>query len=407
MSFAEINPVLRRDQMAAVEARTAAEAHDPSAVASAAQADDLSRNVYCVLGMPIDAIDMATVLRRIEAAAERRAPFLISTPNLNFLVKCRSDLAFRESILDSDLCPADGMPIVWIARLTGVPINKRISGSDIFEALKAPGRRRLTVFLFGGAQGAAAAAARTLNDRPTWLRCVGSMDPGFGTVDEMSRTNIIDMVNSSHADFLAVSLGAKKGQLWLRRNHEHLTIPVRAHLGATINFQAGTIRRAPPSVRAWGLEWLWRIREEPYLWTRYWNDGWVLLRLLLTRVLPLAIVNRWHRLRWQRQGQDLVIKIAQNRESVMISLYGVAVEQHVAKAISCLREGLTGRQKAIIIDLSDTQVIDSRFFGLLLMLRKRLRGQGASLKFIGASRTIARLFHLNELGFLLASDQTI
>jgi N-acetylglucosaminyldiphosphoundecaprenol N-acetyl-beta-D-mannosaminyltransferase len=233
------------------------------------------------------------------------------------------------------------------------------------------------------------------------------MDPGFGTVDEMSGNNIIDMVNSSHADFLAVSLGAKKGQLWLRRNHEHLTIPVRAHLGATINFQAGTIRRAPPSVRAWGLEWLWRIKEEPYLWRRYWNDGCVLLRLLLTRVLPLAIVNRWHRLRWQRQGQDLVIKIAQNHESVMISLCGVAVEQHVAKAMAYLREGLTGREKSIIIDLSATQAIDTRFFGLLLMLRKRLRGQGASLKFIGASRTIARLFDLNELGFLLASDQTV
>ena len=101
---------------------------------------DLLRTVYCVLGMPIDTFDMADVLRRIDAAAANRTPFLISTPNLNFLANCRLDPKFRESVLDSDLCPADGMPIVWIARLIGVPIRQRVSGSDIFEALKAPDR---------------------------------------------------------------------------------------------------------------------------------------------------------------------------------------------------------------------------------------------------------------------------
>ena len=130
-----------------------------------ATTSDLERNVYCVLGLPIDALDMPSILRRIDAAAASRTPFLISTPNLNFLVNSRSDPEFRESVLDSDLCPADGMPVVWIARLIGVPIRQRVSGSDIFEALKRPDRRRrqLKVFLFGGAPGVAAQAARTLN----------------------------------------------------------------------------------------------------------------------------------------------------------------------------------------------------------------------------------------------------
>jgi Glycosyl transferase WecG/TagA/CpsF family len=91
---------------------------------------------------------------------------------------------------------------------------------------------------------------------------------------QMSRDQMIDKVNASEADFLAVSLGAKKGQLWLHRNHQRLAIPVRAHLGAAINFQAGTVKRAPPRLRAWGLEWLWRIKEEPQLWRRYGHDGW-------------------------------------------------------------------------------------------------------------------------------------
>src|SRR6202142_1851820 len=117
--------------------------------------DDISREVFCILGIPIDAIDMPAVLRGIDAAAAEAAPFLISTPNVNFLVNSKTDPEFRESLLLSDLCPPDGMPIVWIAWLLGIPIKKRIAGSDIFDALKSTqNSRRLKVFLFGGGEGA-------------------------------------------------------------------------------------------------------------------------------------------------------------------------------------------------------------------------------------------------------------
>ena len=124
---------------------------------AAATSDDLSREVYCILGMPIDAIEMPAVMQSIEMAATKAAPFVVSTPNLNFLVNSQNDPEFRESLLLSDLCPADGMPIVWIARLTGVPIKHRTAGSDIFEALKARPRpkRPLKVFLFGAKESVA------------------------------------------------------------------------------------------------------------------------------------------------------------------------------------------------------------------------------------------------------------
>jgi N-acetylglucosaminyldiphosphoundecaprenol N-acetyl-beta-D-mannosaminyltransferase len=323
--------------------RIIAPASDPRLRASAASLDDLGRNVYCVLGLPIDALDMPAILRRIEAAAASRAPFLISTPNSNFLVHSRSDPEFRESVLDSDLCPADGMSVVWICRLIGIPITHRLSGSDIFEALKVPNRdgRQLKVFLFGGAPGVAAAAAEKLNAAPLGLSCVGTLDPGFGSIEEMSRDPIIDQVNASGADFLAASLGAKKGQLWLHRNHQRLTVPVRAHLGAAINFQAETIKRAPHRLQTWGLEWLWRIKEEPHLWRRYGYDGGVLLRLLFTRILPLAIINRWYRLKSQRQPKELLIKIEQKQDSVTIGLEGDATDRHIDKAISFFQDKLS------------------------------------------------------------------
>ena len=220
------------------------------AYASPGLSDSLSRDVYCVLGIPIDAVSMASMIHAIEAAATSATRFLISTPNLNFLVASR-DPEFRESLLLSNLCAADGMPIVWIARLLGLPINERIAGSDMFQELKsrAASERPLTVFFFGGADGVAAAAANALNQETNGrLTCVGYLNPGFGSPDDLSSSEIITMINSSKADFLLVALGAKNGQAWLARNHHRLQIPVRSHLGATINFQAGTLEACSPDV---------------------------------------------------------------------------------------------------------------------------------------------------------------
>ena len=351
-----------------------------ASVTSLALPDDLSREVYCILGMPVDAIGMHAVLRRIESAAAGRTPFLISTANLNFLVNSQLDRDFRESLILSDLCTADGMPIIWIAWLAGIPIKNRIAGSDIFDALKAEHSTAhpLKVFLFGGPEGVAAAASRALNGQPSGLYCVGWLYPGFCSVEEMSRDDIIDKINSSGADFLVASLGAQKGQLWLQRNHHRLLIPVRAHLGASLNFQAGTVRRAPPIMRKFGLEWLWRIKEEPYLWRRYWNDGRVLLRLLFTHVLPLAFWTWWLRIKYERRGEDLIITTrAYGHESVTVSLSGPANARHVDKVIPAFREAIATK-KRITLDFSNTRTIDARFLGLLLMLKKKLKSTGAT-----------------------------
>ena len=108
------------------------------------------------------------------------------------------------------------MPIVWIARLLGIPIKHRIAGSDILEALKnSPGRVPLKVFFFGATESVAAAAAKALNGSQAALECVGWACPGFGSIDELSEDKYIDAINSSNADFLVAALGAKKGQLWL------------------------------------------------------------------------------------------------------------------------------------------------------------------------------------------------
>ena len=89
------------------------------------------------------------------ASVDSRAPLFISTPNLNFLIATQSDAAFRESVRVSDLSLADGMPVVWLARMLGVPIRQRVAGSDLFEAVRGQEIRTVKVFFFGGPDGAA------------------------------------------------------------------------------------------------------------------------------------------------------------------------------------------------------------------------------------------------------------
>jgi N-acetylglucosaminyldiphosphoundecaprenol N-acetyl-beta-D-mannosaminyltransferase len=295
------------------------------------------------------------------------------------------------------------MPIIWIARLIGLPVKTKVSGSDIFDALKAPGRlaHQLNVFLFGGAEGVAEAAATTLNAAPAGLQSVGTLNPGFSTVADMSCDHILDNINVSNADFLVVALGAKKGQAWLHSNHYRLTVPIRVHLGAVINFQAGTVSRAPRWLRTWGLEWLWRIKEEPQLWRRYFYGGVILLSLLFTRILPLAVATRWYRLKSRHRPEGLTIEIAYNQASAAIRVRGAATEPNVELAIRSFQEVLNAGIKIATLDLSGLVAIDGRFFGLFFMLRKCLKKQGGELRFVGVPSSIQRMFRLHEVNFLL------
>ena len=370
--------------------------------------DELARDVYCVLGMPIDVIDMATAIERIEAAVDAGRPFLVSTCNLNFLAQSLSDPSFRESVQMSDFATADGMPVLWLARLMGIPFKARIAGSDMFEVLasRKTCRRQLKVFLFGAPEGVAEAAGSRLNAQPRGVVCVGALYPGHGSLADLNRSDFIASINASGADFLAVALGATKGQAWLRHNHQRLTVPVRAHLGAVIGFQAGVVRRAPRVVQKSGLEWLWRIKEEPYLWRRYWRDGCVLLRVLLFRVLPLAVLVQLNRWKVRHARPNLDVSTRQGVDSVTLCLSGRAVDQHLAGVIAHGRAALAADKPRLIVDLSKVDTVDARFLALLLMMRKCVAGRpGGRLEVVGASAAIKRMFRLNEVAFLLATPE--
>lgn len=255
-----------------------------------------NRNLHWILGLPFDAITLQEAVHQVRSAAANRTPLFISTPNLNFLIASQKDEAFRNSVIHSELSLADGMPIIWLAKLLKVPIRERVAGSSLFEALRhqplQAGERPLKVFFFGGPDGVAQRACDAINHSSTAMVCTGALSPGFGTLEDMSTPDVVAHINASGADFVVVSLGAQKGQAWIERNRHQLDAPIISHLGAVVNFVAGNVKRAPPWMQRVGLEWLWRVKEEPHLGSRYAKDAFGFLILGIKGVLPFIVRSR-------------------------------------------------------------------------------------------------------------------
>jgi N-acetylglucosaminyldiphosphoundecaprenol N-acetyl-beta-D-mannosaminyltransferase len=357
---------------------------------------DLSRSVVCIMGLPFDVVDMREAVERVRAAARQRVPCLVSTPNLNFVALARSDESFRDSVIHSQLCLADGMPIVWVSRLLGLPIRRRVSGADLFEALSNSSKPALKVFFFGGAPGVAEAACERVNERPGGgIQCVGFESPGFGSVEDMSGEDRIERINRAGADFVVVSLGAYKGQAWIERNRSRLSAPVISYLGAVVNFTAGTARRAPAALQCLGLEWAWRIKEERGLWRRYARDAAALASMLLRGVLPLY----WQRVWTRRCHASPGIELERDGSLATLKLAGVCDGGHV----DLLRETFAQAAEAprIRIDLTLVARMDPTVIGSLLLLKGHQQGPERSLEMIGASAALKRQFRFNGVAFLL------
>jgi N-acetylglucosaminyldiphosphoundecaprenol N-acetyl-beta-D-mannosaminyltransferase len=362
-------------------------------------ANPFDRNVHCLLGLPFDGLDMSGAVSRIRDAALRRQSCVVSTPNLNFLVASLTDVQFRDSVLESDLSIADGMPLVWAARLLQVPIPERIAGSDVVEELWGDNRNKFSVYFFGGSEGVAEAACKRLNSGSSGMRCVGHDSAGFGSVAELSSDETVARINASGADFVFVSLGARKGQAWIAHNRDRLAAPVVCYLGAVVNFVAGTVRRAPPWAQRYGLEWLWRIKEEPILWRRYFADGMTFLRLIVTRVIPYWWLLRRHR-RGKTEPHIGEVRLLDDGTGVNIRLGGVWVQGNLGllQDFFCRPEHVA---RDVRVEMEQVNYVDSAFIGLLMLLYGDRKRRGKRLSIVNVNQGVRRIFRYACAEFLL------
>jgi exopolysaccharide biosynthesis WecB/TagA/CpsF family protein len=209
------------------------------------------------------------------------------TINLDFLSLAQRDAQFRQTINRADLAVADGMPLVWAARLKDQPLAERITGVDLVnESCRLAAQTGQGVFLLGAAPGVADAAAQRLEARYPGLRVVGVHSPPFRPLTPTEDEAIVRTIRAAAPGLLFVAFGAPRQDLWIRAHLDALNVRVAMGVGCVLDLLAGKATRAPDWMQKAGLEWSYRLIQEPRrLWRRYILDDMPMLgRLVLDTV---------------------------------------------------------------------------------------------------------------------------
>ena len=170
--------------------------------------------------------------------------------------------------------------MIWASRRAESPLPERVTGSDlIFELSQMAAAKGYRVFFLGGGEGIADEASRRLIDRYPGLQVVGTHCPPFREWSREEEEEIIGRIRSSGADILMTAFTMPRGERWLSSRRDALGVPVLINVGASIDFAAGRIRRAPRWIQKIGMEWAFRLGLEPKrLYRRYARNGWFLIR---------------------------------------------------------------------------------------------------------------------------------
>lgn len=235
----------------------------------------------------VDNLSMKEALNAVEELIENQECGYVVTPNVDHIVQLERGGEIRNVYKNASLILTDGKPLVWISKLYGKPIKEKISGSDLFPQLcKMAAKKKYKMYFLGAAEGVAAKAAEKLKVRYPGLQVVGTYSPPFGfEKSEKEMEKIESQIKSAKPDILIVGLGCPKQEKFMYHYSKQLGVPVSFGLGASLDFEAGNIKRAPRWMANHGLEWLFRITQDPKrLAKRYLDD--------IVSILPL-IIKYW------------------------------------------------------------------------------------------------------------------
>lgn len=229
-----------------------------------------------LLNTYIDNLTMKEAIDATEQLIAKSGSSYVVTPNLDHIVTLENDQEFLKVYLNADLVLADGKPLIWISKFLKTPIREKISGSDFFPNMCGMcAEKGYSVFILGAAEGVAEKAAQNLCKKYYGLKIAGTYSPPLEfEKNENELKKIKDFIREAKPDVLAVSLGSPKGEKFIYKHLKEYGVSLGISIGATIDFEAGNVKRAPKWMADHGLEWLFRITQDPKrLAKRYWNDA--------------------------------------------------------------------------------------------------------------------------------------
>jgi len=356
---------------------------------------DLSRQAVVILGVPIDDLSTDQTLQRIDQLVSdgRRAQrtHQVATANVDFIVNALIDPEVRLILQEASLTTADGMPLVWAARLLGVNLAGRVAGADLVPLLVAQAAQKgQSVFFLGGAVGVAARAADILKQRHPELIVAGVLSPPFSSVLEMD-PSIVDAVKAAHADILLVAFGNPKQEKWISMHKHELGVPVAMGVGGSLDFIAGSTTRAPGWMQHTGLEWLHRMLHNPRrLVRRYVVDFFIFGSFLF---------QQW----WRMRSQSRPAATQPIGDPLLIQGFGVLSLNSglTVQNISLFENNvsrLLEQTPHLILDLKNVNFLDSSAIGRLIHFSQCARLKGGELYLAAVPHKIWKNLQFLKLG---------
>jgi len=215
--------------------------------------------------VPLDSVTLEEALDRICQLVRDGKGGSVYTPNVDHVVLAEQVPEFAEAYQRCSLSLVDGVPVLLAVRFMGNPIKAKVSGSDLlWPLLLRAQQEKLSVYFLGGAEGSAALAVERLTRELPALQVVGADAPWIDLkAPGDSQLATVEKICEKSPDILIVGLGAPKQELWISRYQHLLGHTVCLGLGASIDFLAGRVRRAPRFMSDYGFEWLFRLALEP------------------------------------------------------------------------------------------------------------------------------------------------
>lgn len=236
---------------------------------------------FRVVDVAVNAASFTDVVSRVLAAPVSGERLALHFATAHTIVEAHDDPRLRAALAQG-LVEPDGMPLVWLGRRAGLPVE-RVCGPDFLPAVVERGTSEdRTHYFFGGAPGVPEALAARLAARFPGMRVAGTMSPPFRSLSADEDDVIVEQINDANPDYVWVGLGAPKQDLWVAEHRSRLRAPALLAVGAAFDFHAGNRRRAPRWMQHTGTEWVYRLVAEPRrLAGRYTRVNARFLRLVL------------------------------------------------------------------------------------------------------------------------------
>jgi len=218
-----------------------------------------------ILGIPMALTDYEGAMDVMDEMVQRRERGWVCAAAVHSVMVARDDELMRRALTDATITVPDGMPIVWAANMLGEHLPNRVYGPELMRRYCTRSvERGHRVWLYGGRdQGALVQLALNLRRKHPGIRIVGGYSPPFRSLSEEEEDAIAGQVNEARPDVLWVGIGVPKQEKWMVRMRERLEVPVMCAVGAAFDFHAERVSQAPLWMQERGLEWTYRIAQEP------------------------------------------------------------------------------------------------------------------------------------------------